>query len=180
MYLIKCIREIYTAEIKEIIEVSKRGGMQEMKLCFAASSGGHLEEIMCLRNIICEYDSFLITEKNEFEVCGQWEKVWFVEQVNRKEKSAAVKLIKNFMVSFHVLQREKPECIISTGALAAFPVCLIGKLMRKKIIYIESFARVDNPSLTGRYMKHIADLFLVQWPEMLEFYPQAEYVGGIF
>ncbi|MCR1839797.1 PssD/Cps14F family polysaccharide biosynthesis glycosyltransferase [Murimonas intestini] len=151
-----------------------------MKLCFAASSGGHLEEIMCLHNIVCNHESFLLTEKNELGLNGKWKNVWFVEQINRKEKGAAVKLIKNFIISFRVLHREKPDCIISTGALAAFPICLIGKIMRKKIIYIESFARVDKPSLTGRYMKYIADLFLVQWPEMLEFYPRAEYVGRIF
>ena len=34
-----------------------------MKLCFAASSGGHLEEIMCLHNIVCNHESFLLTEK---------------------------------------------------------------------------------------------------------------------
>lgn len=36
-----------------------------MKLCFTASSGGHLEEITCLRQITNENDSFLITEKAE-------------------------------------------------------------------------------------------------------------------
>ena len=52
--------------------------------------------------------------------------------------------------------------------------------MGKKVIYIESFARVDEPSLTGKLMYHVADLFIVQWKEMMEFYPNAVYGGGIF
>ena len=64
--------------------------------------------------------------------------------------------------------------------MVSFPFCLVGKLKRKKIIYIESFARVDKKSLTGRLVYPFADLFLVQWEPMLKCYPKAEYVGGIF
>ena len=52
--------------------------------------------------------------------------------------------------------------------------------MRKKIIYIESFARVDNASLTGKLFYKIADVFIVQWEELLKIYPKAIYGGGIF
>jgi len=76
--------------------------------------------------------------------------------------------------------KERPSCIISTGALATYPICIIGFIMRIKIIYIESFARVDSPSLTGKLMYKFADLFIVQWEEMLEVYPKAKYGGGIF
>jgi UDP-N-acetylglucosamine:LPS N-acetylglucosamine transferase len=76
--------------------------------------------------------------------------------------------------------KEKPDTIISTGALVTFPICLLGKLMRKRIIYIESFARVDTASLTGKLMYRIADLFIVQWEELLKIYPKAMYGGGIF
>ena len=76
--------------------------------------------------------------------------------------------------------QEKPEVIITTGALIAFPFCLIGKLKKTKVIYIESFARVNNKSLTGKLVYPFADLFIVQWESMLELYPKAKYTGGIF
>ena len=76
--------------------------------------------------------------------------------------------------------KEKPDVVITTGALVAFPICLIAKIFGKHIIYIESFARVNSRSLTGRLLYPISDLFLVQWEEMLKFYPKAKYVGGIF
>ncbi len=78
--------------------------------------------------------------------------------------------------------KEKPDVIISTGALATVPFCIAGKLMKKKVIYIESFARVDSPSLTGKimYKLKLADLFIVQWVEMLQFFPKAVVGGRIF
>ena len=56
------------------------------KVCFAASSGGHLEEISRLREIRDGYDCFLFTESGSFEELDFCEKVYYVKQINRKEK----------------------------------------------------------------------------------------------
>ena len=74
----------------------------------------------------------------------------------------------------------KPDIVISTGALATVPICLISKMFNKKIIYIESFARIYDPSLTGKIMYRFADVFIIQWKELKKFYPKAKYFGGIF
>lgn len=150
------------------------------KICFAASSGGHLEEISRLKEIEKGYSSFLFTEKGDFNELDFTEKVIYVSQINRKEKLFLFKFIALFFKSFQIIIKEKPDCIISLGALATYPICLIGKIMGKKIIYIESFSRVDAPSLSGKLMYRIADLFIVQWEELLEYFPKAVYGGGIF
>ena len=54
------------------------------------------------------------------------------------------------------------------------------KLRGGKVIYIESFARVHDASLTGKLVYRFADLFIVQWETMIDVYPRAKYVGGIF
>ena len=38
------------------------------KVCFAASCGGHLEELLMLRPLMDRYDSFIVTEKAAYEV----------------------------------------------------------------------------------------------------------------
>lgn len=153
-----------------------------MKICFAASSGGHLEEISRLKEIKEANDSFLVTEDTGFQELSFCHRVYHVPQVNRREPLFLVKFVKIFFQSIKIVKKENPDCIISTGALAAAPMCMVGKWKGKKVIYIESFARVDSPSLTGKivYKLKLADLFLVQWEEMLEFYPDAVYSGGIF
>lgn len=70
--------------------------------------------------------------------------------------------------------------MICTGALAAVPVCLLCKLMGKKLVYIESFAKVTAPSQTGKLLYRFADRFYIQWPELRAVYPKAVYQGGVF
>lgn len=152
------------------------------KICFVASSGGHLEEISRLREIRDNNDCFLVTEKSGFNELKFCDKVFHVCQINRKEPLFIFKFVWLLFVAVYRIIKERPSVIITTGALAAVPFCLVGKLFRKKIIYIESFARMDTPSLTGRivYKLKLANLFIVQWEECLKFFPDAVVGGRIF
>lgn len=60
------------------------------------------------------------------------------------------------------------------------PICLLAKIFHKKLIYIESFAKVTTPTETGKLMYKYADQFYVQWPQMKDIYPNAIYLGGIY
>ena len=150
-----------------------------LKICFAASSGGHLEEIVRLVGLKKDRHSFLITEKGAAET-NLCKKIYYFNQINRKQLTFLPAFVRIFIKSLFILRKEGADCVITTGALIGYPVALAGKLLRKKIIYIESFARVDSASLTGRLMYPIADLFIVQWEEGLKFFPKAVYCGGIF
>lgn len=145
-----------------------------------ASSGGHFEELLCLKELANDFHSCLVTEESKFCTTTFCEKTYYVRQINRREKNFIIHFMGLFFQSWKILRREKPDCIISTGALATVPICILGKISQKKIIYIESFARVYDASLTGKVMYHIADLFLVQWPDMIRHFPKGEYLGGIF
>lgn len=152
------------------------------KVCFLASSGGHLEEISRLVEIEEKYDNFLVTEKGSFDELHFAKKVFHVYQVNRKEILFFFKFIGLIFAAFWILLKEKPTVLISTGALATVPFCMVGKLLGKRIVYIESFARVDTPSLTGKimYKLKLANLFVVQWEDMLKYFPEATIGGKIF
>ncbi|EJG65460.1 oligosaccharide biosynthesis protein Alg14 like family protein [Streptococcus pneumoniae 2071247] len=60
------------------------------------------------------------------------------------------------------------------------PFCLLSKMFGAKLIYIESFAKVTTPTLTGRILYRYADRFYVQWESMLDIYPNAVYKGGLY
>lgn len=150
------------------------------KICFAASSGGHFEQILMLKPLMEKYDSFLITEKTTYKIEVKNEKTYYLHQVNRKEWKFPIEMIGNLFRSLFIFVKERPDVVISTGVLAMIPMCLIAKLFRKKLIYIESFAKVNSPNETGKLMYKYADQFYVQWPQMLKIYPNAIYLGGIY
>lgn len=151
-----------------------------LKICFVSSSGGHWEELMCLKKIIDKYDSFFITEKGGQLNDSKLKNIYGVNKIDRGEKWFIINFISLFFKSFKIYLKEKPDVVITTGALASYPICVIAKLFKKKIVYIESFARVNSKSLTGKLLYPVSDLFIVQWEEMLKVYPKAKYVGGIF
>lgn len=153
---------------------------KNLKICFAASSGGHYEQLMMLKPLMEKYDSFIITEETAYKAKIKGEKTYYMKQVNRKEKTFFVRMIINTFRSFKIYLKEKPDCVICTGVLAMIPICLITKMFGKKLIYIESFAKVTSPTKTGKLLYKYADRFYVQWPQMKEIYPDAIYLGGIY
>ena len=151
-----------------------------LKICFAASSGGHFDQLMMLRPLMEQHDSFIVTEKTAYETNVQGIKMYYMIQVNREEINCLLKLLVNTFKSLRLYFAEKPDVIICTGVLAMIPLCLICKLFGKKLIFIESFAKVTSPTRSGKLLYRFADQFYVQWPQMLEVYPNAIYVGGIY
>ena len=127
-----------------------------------------------------KYESFVVTEHTEYKATIKDEKMYYVHQVNRKEMSFPFWMVVNALKSIIIFLREKPDVVITTGVLAMIPLCLIAKLFGKKLIYIESFAKVSSPTETGRFLYKFADRFYVQWKPMLQFYPKAIYLGGIY
>lgn len=153
---------------------------KSIKICFAASTGGHFEQLMMLKPLMDKYDSFIITEKTQYKSNTKGIRTYYLNQVNRKELTCCPKMIANVFKTFRIYSKEQPDLIICTGVLAMLPMCLWMKLKKKKVIYIESFAKVTSPTLSGKLMYKYADQFYVQWPQMKEIYPNAIYLGGIY
>ncbi len=135
---------------------------------------------MCMRSLTEECDCFFVTEEGGQAEDSSLSPLYRFPQINRKEKHFLIHFLKLFFKASKVIHAEKPDAIISTGALVTYPFCVFTKLRGGKVIYIESFARVNNGSLTGKLVYPIADLFLVQWEPLLKVYKKAKYVGGIF
>ena len=150
------------------------------KICFIASSGGHFEQLMMLKPLMKKYDSLIVTEKTNYSVSNSEFNTYYLHQVNRREKSFIFRMIGNSLKTLKILISERPDVVISTGALATIPMCLFGKIFGKKIIFIESFAKVNSQTLTGKLVYKFADQFYVQWDEMKKFYPNAICKGGIY
>lgn len=154
------------------------------KVLFISSTGGHLNELLQLENLMKEYDSYLITEKTKSteplkEEFGN--KIFYLIYGTRHHPiSYFFKLIANCFKSVYFYFKVRPKVIVTTGAHTAGPMCCIGKIFGSKIIYIETFANIYSKTITGRIVYLFADLFIVQWKSMLKLYPKAVYGGWIF
>lgn len=78
------LKKKFTLEI--FFSVTDREVNMNKKICFAASSGGHYEQLMMLKPLMEKYESFVITEQTEYSAESKGEKTYYMRQVNRKEK----------------------------------------------------------------------------------------------
>ena len=154
------------------------------KIMFISSVGGHLTQLLQLKSIFSKYDYVLITEKTD--VTKDMKNKYNISYLpygsrNQKLKYPFVLLVNCFMSLFYLI-KYNPNVIVTTGANTAAAMCCLGKLLGKKVIYIESFAKNNSPTITGKmiYKLHAYTKFVVQWESMLKYYPKAEYLGWIY
>lgn len=155
------------------------------RVMFISSTGGHLNELKGLKNIYNNYDYSIVTEKTKSTVSLNKE---FPNKVNyllygTKDRQPVLyifKLLFNSFKSLYLYFKLRPEYIVTTGTHTAGPMCCIGKMFGSKIIYIETFANINTKTATGKLIYYIADLFIVQWQDMLKLYPKATYGGWIY
>jgi len=83
------------------------------------------------------------------------------------------------MLSGYIAIIERPDVVISTGAGIVVFFCIFAKLLGCKLIFIESMARIQRPTLTARFLYRFADLFIVQWEGLLEYFPKAKFLGRL-
>ena len=149
-----------------------------MKVCLVGSSGGHLTHLYLLKKLWSKEDRFWVTFDKEDARSILKNEITYncYFPTNRNLKN----LIKNTFLAIRILNKERPDVIISSGAAVAVPFFYVGKLFGAKTVYIEVFDRINKPTVTGRIVYPVTDLFVVQWEEMKKVYPKAVNLGGIF
>ncbi|GBU11280.1 hypothetical protein AwErysi_08960 [Erysipelotrichaceae bacterium] len=149
------------------------------KVLFISSTGGHFNELRKLEELFDFFDTTLVVEKQR-QKPNLVKKEYALPYGTRKYKIryCAIFLLM-VLKSCYIFARENPEVIVTTGSHTAVPMCYLGWLFKRKVIFLESIARVRTKSLTGILIEHKCDIILVQWESMLTVYDKAQYVGRI-
>jgi beta-1,4-N-acetylglucosaminyltransferase len=145
-----------------------------MKIGLVCAHGGHLSEMLQLMDAFEGHETFFITY--DAVRTRALERRYLLPMIGKNPLLMAYA----FVATLRILCREKPELLISTGAEIAIPAFYLARLMGIKTIFVESWARVAQPSGTGRLVYPVTDVFLVQWERLLSKYgKKAKYEGAI-
>jgi UDP-N-acetylglucosamine:LPS N-acetylglucosamine transferase len=147
------------------------------RLMFVASNGGHLAQLLVLRDWWTNRDrSWVCIDKPDARSQLKGERtVWAHWPTTRNLPN----LMRNFALAVKTLRDERPDVVVSTGAAVALPFFVVARLMRVPTVFIEVYDRVDSRTLSGRLCRPISTHFLVQWPEQQALYPQSTVVGPL-
>ena len=153
------------------------------KVVFISSGGGHLNELLQLDPLFKKVEAYLITEKTATTsyLKKRYKRVSYLAYGTKDHLFPYIFIFSfNILRSLYLYLKIRPDIVITTGTHTAVPYCYIAHLFKKKVVYIETFANITTPTKAGPLIYKIADKFIVQWPDLLKYYPKAEYWGWIF
>ena len=155
--------------------MSKRSGIGCL---LVASSGGHLCELLRLHDGWSRDDRHWVTfDTADARSLLTGEQVTYAAHPTNRN---VPNFLRNVRLAFRLVRALRPRAVVTTGAGVAVPFCWIARMHGARVVYIESFARIEGPSLTGRLVHPVATDFFVQWPTVARFYRKAQYRGALF
>ncbi|MFF8187449.1 UDP-N-acetylglucosamine--LPS N-acetylglucosamine transferase [Microbacterium sp. NPDC016588] len=146
-----------------------------VRVLFVCSSGGHLDQMLALLPAPEGADVAIATflKPDALAKVAGFRTYGLYWPTNRSLKA----LVINTVRAFRILNEERPDIIVSSGAAAAVAFFFVGKLFhRTRNVFIECFDRIDNATLTARLVRPVADLYICQWESQLVAYPHREQV----
>jgi beta-1,4-N-acetylglucosaminyltransferase len=142
------------------------------------SSGGHLLQLLALSDAWKGYRVAWVTnDRSDARSLLAGERVVYGYGPTTRSLR---KLLRNFVLAVRVLRETQPQVIVTTGAAIAVPFAWLARGRGAKVVYIESFARTESPSLTCAIIRRVADRVYVQWPELVRLVPGSAYAGSVF
>jgi beta-1,4-N-acetylglucosaminyltransferase len=101
-------------------------------------------------------------------------------EVGQSYLSSVFSTLYSFYFAFVLVGRLQPQLILCNGPGTCIPICFAALIYRVlgvwktscKIVFVESYCRVQTLSLTGKLLYYAADLFIVHWKELQGKYPK--------
>lgn len=137
---------------------------ERTKVVAIASGGGHWTQLLRLRPAFegCEVVYVSTIDGHADQVQGATFRC--VPDASRWERRRALLCL--VKVGW-LLVRERPDVVVSTGALPGYFAIAVGKaVLRKRTVWIDSIANADELSMSGRKAGRFADVWLTQWEHL--------------
>ena len=142
------------------------------------SSGGHLLQLAALRPAWGDFSRAWVTfDKSDARSLLRGERIIFAHGPTNR---SVPNLLRNLRLAVAVIRRVRPKVILTTGAGVAVPFAWVGRLAGARVVYVESFTRIDGPSLSCRMIAPVADRLYVQWPDLVGRLRGSRHVGNVF
>jgi UDP-N-acetylglucosamine:LPS N-acetylglucosamine transferase len=155
----------------------RRERAKAVDVLLVCSSGGHLLQLLALREVWSPYAHRWVTsDRSDARSLLADEPVTFAYwPTSRNVKN----LVRNTFLSWRVLRETRPRVVLTTGAATAVPFAWLGRLFGARVVYIESLTRIEAPSLSLRLIAPVASRLYVQWPDLQRTVPKARYAGTV-
>lgn len=126
-----------------------------MTTLLAASNGGHLKQLHRLRPRLQGVSPpfhWVTFDTAQARSLLEGETVHYVPFIGGRDPG---NVLRNVPHARRILRETDAEALVSTGSAIALPYFTVGRMRRRRCHWIESAARMEGPSLTGRMVSRI-------------------------
>ena len=135
------------------------------KIVAVSSGGGHWIELLRLRPAFAGHFVVYVTVDEAYRAHLGAAPLRVIDDATRWDRLG---LLRTSAQITKILLEERPDIVISTGALPGFFGIVIGKRLGAKTIWVDSLANVEELSMSGQVVGPHADLWLTQWAELAQ------------
>jgi UDP-N-acetylglucosamine:LPS N-acetylglucosamine transferase len=144
------------------------------KIIFVASTGGHYVQLKRIFSCLDNYKKVIVRTRATAGEIATAEVDYMVTDFSRSDLH---KLPVAFWESVKIIAKERPDLVVSTGALPGAIMLLVGKLFFCKTLWIDSIANTEKLSASGKIASFYADSVLTQWEHIAD--GKIKYVGAV-
>lgn len=172
--------------------IPKKTGPAPPTVLIFLGSGGHTGEMLRITEnldlrqrrrlfVVGQGDSLSVSRARDLFPEAAFETIPRARQVGEPLWRAVPNIVKSIIAAVRIIAVYAPHLVILNGPGTCVPLVLACYILKPlggsaKLLYIESFARVETLSLTGKMLYRLVDRFIVQWPDLQRKYPKSEYM----
>ena len=136
---------------------------EKRRVLAVSSGGGHWVELLRLAPAFDGHDITYASVDEAYRADLGGERFHVVHDVTRWNR---IRWIQTSWQVLWILLSEMPDVVVSTGALPGYVAIRLARMLRRRTIWIDSIANVDELSMSGQRIGKYADLWLTQWPHL--------------
>jgi len=133
------------------------------RVLLVASGGGHWVELLRVRDAWLGKDVAYVTVQPGYQSQVAGARFYCVRDATRWSRWSLLQMV--VQVAWVVL-RERPDVVISSGALPGLVALRVGKWLGARTLWLDSIANVESLSMSGQRALRFADLHLTQWQHL--------------
>lgn len=145
------------------------------KIFVIASKGGHAVQIARLYPAFTNHKITFISTYKTNPFPDRFSNYRYVTDSNFDEK---MKVLISFLQLFLLISRGKPDVIVTTGAAPGLLGFVVGKMLGKKLIWIDSIANAKELSLAGKIANRMTCHCYTQWKHLVK-KNGPKYIGSV-
>jgi biofilm PGA synthesis N-glycosyltransferase PgaC len=138
-------------------------GQARRKILAVSSGGGHWVELLRLAPAFEGRDVAYATVDAAYRSEAAAARFYIIRDVTRWDPWRSAQTLVQLAL---ILLRERPDVVVSTGALPGYYALRLAKWFGARTVWIDSLANAEQLSMSGQRIGKHADLWLTQWPHL--------------